>query len=277
MDLKHIKFEVKQAKEEGLLEGWANVYTVDGKPFVDRHGDILVKGSLSHPEHVPVLIGHDANKPVGTAYLEERDQAGKTGIWAKIKLAIDADSPALASRAKEAFDLVKHGIMNKMSIGFRPLKESYEQIKGRVVRVISDIDMLEVSLTPTPASSESSVLMAKDATNITQLQARPHQKTSINRNEKVTPYVTGGEIVDAIQNLLLGNYKRANQYMESLLDRTEDMTGVRDFNFELAKHDNQCRNLLIKALDVSGMNPYVEELILDHLEISRLEKMTMAQ
>lgn len=179
MTLKHITFQVKQAKEEGLLEGWANVYTVNGSPFIDRHGDTLVKGSLSNPVHVPVLIGHDPQKPVGRAYLEEREQGGKYGIWAKIKLALDADSTVLYNRAKEAYDLVKHGIMTKMSIGFRPLKQSYEQIKGQTVRVISDVDMLEVSLTTTPSNAESNVVSAKNAT----IAERPKTSSKHDRSE----------------------------------------------------------------------------------------------
>lgn len=86
--------------------------------------------------------------------------------------------------------------------------------------------------------------------------------------------VTTGQLAEAFTNLQLGKYIKANPYLEQILERVEDLTGSRDFNYNLISHDSKCRDLFIKAVEVSGMNPFVEEVILDSLEMERVKKET---
>lgn len=233
-------------KEEGILEGFANVYTMDGEPYIDRTGDTLKPGALEGAAEVPVLVGHDPDKPVGIATLEERSYGNKYGIWATIQLAINAKSPELRNRAQEAFELVKNGIMKKMSIGFRILNYSYQKIKNQSVRVIDKIDLMEVSLTPIPANAESSVLMAKNAT-IAQ--------------EKVIPKIPSFQIVGNVDGVtikqeevvkglaeLLRNPKAA-PYLEAISDQFEAKTGARRWNMEFIWYDTYSRKMFLEALE----------------------------
>ena len=118
---------------------------------IDRYGDIIEPTAfqLEKIKTLPILFNHNPNQAVG-----------KT-LWAKITnnaLLLKIYISNKTQLAKDVFELVKEGIINFASVGFVP--EEYEQIEGGYK--FTKVDLLETSLTPTPANPGAIALMMKN-------------------------------------------------------------------------------------------------------------------
>ena len=123
-------------------------------PFgtADRAGDIIEKGAFNTPAVLPMLAHHDPARPVGVW-----DQISETdkGLEVKGRLLIGEVADAQEMRA-----LVRAGAIGGLSIGFMTKKAA-----GRAggCRIISALDLVEVSLVTVPSHPGARVTSAKDA------------------------------------------------------------------------------------------------------------------
>jgi uncharacterized protein len=147
MDTKNFALLEMKADESGVFEGKLAVY---GNR--DEQGDVLEPGSLSKTLRegggsVPLLWQHDTRNPIGT--LELRDTP--TALLAKGRLVLSV--PA----ARQAYDLLRAGVVRGMSIGFRVIKENFT---GEVRR-LKEIRLYEGSLVTFGANPEALVTSVK--------------------------------------------------------------------------------------------------------------------
>jgi hypothetical protein len=154
--------EVKRADVtvEGVFAGYAS--TFGGAP--DRAGEVVAAGAFakSLSEHkadgsMPgMLWAHDMREPIGrwTAFAEDT-----TGLRAHGKLTLGT------TRGKEAHALMLDGALS-LSIGYRVRKDGFE----RSVRVLKEIELLEVSLVAVPADPRARITSAKDLAGPADLQ-----------------------------------------------------------------------------------------------------------
>lgn len=113
-----------------VFEGYGSVFGNE-----DQAGDVVVKGAFadSLQEKMPKLLWqHDWWEPIG-CYVEARED--DHGLYVKGQL-------ATKGRAEEAYELLKMGAIEGLSIGFRV--RDFEIIDD--VRYIKEADLLEVSL-----------------------------------------------------------------------------------------------------------------------------------
>jgi uncharacterized protein len=156
LDVDAMEFKALDS-EPGVIEGYASTFG-----NIDRHGDIIAKGAFSNAKgSIPIFINHDMSQPIGKGAVREDDK----GLVIRMELAINAKSEVLRNRAEEYYELAKLGIVNTMSVGFISLESDFEtrKIKGRdaVVRVITKTDLLETSLTATPANPQARITAVK--------------------------------------------------------------------------------------------------------------------
>lgn len=135
MEYKFASLEWK-ADEEGMIEGYGSVFDV-----VDQGGDIIAPGafkqSLASGRKVKMLFQHDASAVIGTWKTVEEDQKGLR-VAGKILTTVKAGS--------EAYEYVKAGAIDGLSIGYRTVKSMDRNGK----RVIMQAELWEVSLVTFP-------------------------------------------------------------------------------------------------------------------------------
>ncbi|RAH99854.1 HK97 family phage prohead protease [Acuticoccus sediminis] len=140
--------EVRFASDdEGVFTGYASIF---GEP--DSYGDTIRPGAFRKALSTraatggpPMFWNHDPSQPIGvwTELVEDSRGLKVTG-----RLITETRAGA------EALALLKAGAVNGLSIGFRARK-SERGAKGG--RVLTDIDLVEISLVSLPAASNARV------------------------------------------------------------------------------------------------------------------------
>lgn len=149
-------FEIKLLAATGLFEGYASVFGV-----VDQVNDKIAPGAFKaslaawrqKKSFPPLLWQHEAAAPIG-AWREMREDG--RGLFVKGDL-FTKDIP----RAQEAYKLLKENVVTGLSIGYRAEESHIERKSG--VRVLTKLDLIEVSLVTFPANAEARVTGVKAA------------------------------------------------------------------------------------------------------------------
>ena len=119
----------------------------------DRVGDIITKGAFSLAvTDLPMLLAHDPEKPIG---LWDEVKETSEGLQVKGRLFIEE-----SRRAKSVRGLIQGGLITGLSIGYKT-KASTKQGSNRV---ISALELFEISVVRNPAHPRARISSAKDAT-----------------------------------------------------------------------------------------------------------------
>ena len=118
---------------------------------LDRMGDIVEPMGAKIKLPVPLLLQHDHSQPVG---LVESATPTAKGIPFKATISEVKEPGKLKDRTDEAWQLVEHGLIRGVSIGFRASES--EAIKGGGLRFIA-WELLELSLVTIPANPEATI------------------------------------------------------------------------------------------------------------------------
>jgi HK97 family phage prohead protease len=123
---------------------------------VDAMGDIVESGGARYSLPVPLLLHHDHSRPCGQVFAAERSADGIT-FGARIP---KTDTPGVVKdRLDEAWDSLRLGLIKGVSIGFTPVAEKYERIKGGIRWM--EWDWRELSLVVIPANSSATVAVIR--------------------------------------------------------------------------------------------------------------------
>lgn len=170
MEKKVTTFEVKQFDADSrLMSGYASTF---GMP-ADLTGDVIVKGAFAESvikikaEGIPLLDTHDAKcgDVLGTVIDALEDDHG---LWITAKL---ADTPGV----EECRQKMQQGHLNKMSIGFFTLAQTFRQHNGEELRFIEKADLVEISVVAIPANPRANIVSVKNQE--TDVDAEPKQVT----------------------------------------------------------------------------------------------------
>lgn len=139
------------SNDQPIFSGYAAVF---GEP--DSYGDTIKPGafrkSLGQRNAPPSMFwNHNADRPIGiwTSLIEDRK-----GLKVEGQLITDVSSGA------EAYALLKAGAVSGLSIGFRARSSEKGPNGGRV---LTEIDLVEISLVSLPAASKARVTSVKNA------------------------------------------------------------------------------------------------------------------
>lgn len=146
--------EMKFVGQTGIFEGYASVFDV-----TDSMNDRIAPGAFqkSLAAHAterrlpPLLWQHDVKQPIGS-FSDMREDGH--GLFVKGTLFTD-DIP----RAKEAWKLLREGVVTGLSIGYRVNESFRDAATG--IRVLTDIELLEVSMVTFPANAQARVSCVK--------------------------------------------------------------------------------------------------------------------
>jgi len=204
------------AEEQGTFEGYASVFG-----NTDLGNDVIKKGAFTEslkvrkPKGIKLLYQHKSDMPIGV--FDDITEDG-TGLHVKGRLALKTTA------GRDAYELLKMGALDAMSIGFRvnPDKITYDKLAKK--RTIGEVDLLEISLVTFPMNPKALIRSVKateisirewengmrDAFTLSRSEAKVaakavHQIFGVNAesSEKLQELDNNMELVDAIKNLTL--------------------------------------------------------------------------
>lgn len=160
------------------LEGIAST------PSPDRMGDIIESTGATFGASLPLLLFHDTRQPVGTVTLQAPTP---DGIAFRATLPTVAAAGRLRDRIEEAWESVKAGLIRGVSIGFRPLADGIEMLKGGGLR-FTKIEILELSLVAIPANADARIdtIKAIDAPHLSRSPAMRTTQTTLEQIQGFT-------------------------------------------------------------------------------------------
>ena len=143
--------ELKEINEDGTFSGYGSVFGVE-----DYDGDIIERGAFTESlaqykargKMPKMLWQHNPHEIIGRwDYMQEDDK----GLYVKGRLLMGLQ------RGREAYEMLKAGVMDAMSIGFNIAKYQPTQ-KGRS---IEQLNLWEVSLVTWGANPEALITQVK--------------------------------------------------------------------------------------------------------------------
>ena len=153
-----IPFEFKAGhlddeEEKGMFEGYGSIF---GNK--DLGNDVVEAGAFTKslrsrkPNQVKLLWQHKQDQPIGV--FESIKEDGD-GLAVKGRLALGTQ------QGREAFELMKMGALDGLSIGYKadPNKQSYDERRKR--RMLKEVDLMEISLVTFPMNPKARVISVK--------------------------------------------------------------------------------------------------------------------
>ena len=144
-------FELKSLDEQGRFAGYASMFGV-----VDNQKDSVERGAFANSirdkgTNIKLLWQHQMDEPIGQIEQIFEDEKG---------LYIEGRLLLTVQRAREAYDLVRAGAMEGLSIGYRPVQYHINPQTG--VRHLTQVDLFEVSLVTFPANDAAGITVVKN-------------------------------------------------------------------------------------------------------------------
>lgn len=144
-------FEVKAAGDDGQFEGYASVFN-----NVDLGDDVIAPGAFTKVKttrngRLKLALFHDLTRLVGSAEYSQDDH----GLYVKGRMNLKV------SYARDAYELMRDGTLDSMSIGFNVLDDTKEDRDGRQIRVIRKAELWEASIVPFGMNPEAQVMTVK--------------------------------------------------------------------------------------------------------------------
>lgn len=153
----NVPFEIKAVDDDGHIEGYGSIFkNVD--LGLDRVEPGAFKRSLRKrrkSDPLPILWQHDGAEPIG---IWERAEEDRVGLFMEGQLNLSRDSgQADVPTAWRARTLAKQRAVKGLSIGFFAKEYHFEE----QVRVLTEVDLIEVSMVTFPMNPLAQLIAAK--------------------------------------------------------------------------------------------------------------------
>jgi HK97 family phage prohead protease len=157
-------------------------------PDIDRVGDIIEPRGAKFKNPLPLLLHHDSRLPVGTVSLK---RATDDGVPFEASIPKIATAGSLKNRVDEAWDSIKAGLIQGVSIGFNALEDGVELMRSGGFR-FTKIEILELSLVAIPANASATITTIKslDTACLAASGRGMGDHTSGDTDERATPSKT---------------------------------------------------------------------------------------
>lgn len=142
------QLELKAITDEGTFTGFASVYDI-----VDSDNDIIKSGAFAESlgrRKVKMLWQHRQDKPIGI-FTSVKENGGTLEVEGQLNLKTKLGA--------EAYELLKQGAIDGLSVGFMTKESEYDKERG--VRVITKADLYETSLVTFPANEAAKIFAVK--------------------------------------------------------------------------------------------------------------------
>ncbi|MDD4616819.1 MAG: HK97 family phage prohead protease [Alphaproteobacteria bacterium] len=156
MDVKHFScaLRVKALSGDGIFTGYASTFG-----NLDQQNEIVAAGAFTRTlskwqrqGRTPALLWmHDPTQPIGIWQSIVED---KSGLHVEGRLALRTQ------KGMEAYELLKLGALTGLSIGYRVVSSQIDA--KRRARILTDVDLFEISLVTFPANESARIDVVKE-------------------------------------------------------------------------------------------------------------------
>ena len=146
-----VPFELKSADKKGNFQGFAAKFgNIDlGRDLIPEDVDLKVKAGQNG--RLKLALNHNMSKMLGNAAFELKDG----GLY------VDGNINLKVSYARDAYELMKDGTLDEMSIGYNTLDYAYEVRNKIEIRVLKSIEVWEGSILPFGMNPQAQVMQVK--------------------------------------------------------------------------------------------------------------------
>jgi HK97 family phage prohead protease len=134
--------------------GNRQVRVVASTPTVDRDGDRITPGAFNlatYRKNPVILRQHDPKRPIARA-------SSVDVVDGKLRAVIQFPQPGISQDSDETYELVKAGILNGISVGFRAEKVSFPNDLPAPGMQVDKADLLEISIVSVPSNPEATIV-----------------------------------------------------------------------------------------------------------------------
>ena len=166
MELKRISCPLVEVKAEGDANSESGIFSGYGSTFgnLDLGGDIIKAGAFTNSLNewgmkgeMPFLLAfHDMNRPIGD-WLEMRED--EKGLFVKGQLWVKGDRRI--EDAVMAYNMLRGTGQKTLSIGYRVVDSEMQESMNGSIRVIKEIDLVEVSIVLIPMNPQAKITAVK--------------------------------------------------------------------------------------------------------------------
>lgn len=153
LDTSMPRLQIKSISEKGEIEGYGSVF---GQ--VDSVNDIVAAGAFKNS------IAAHIREGTSPKFLWQHDPGQPCGVWNDFKedqrgLVLKGNFLTETRTGKEAYEFAKSGAVDGLSIGYKTLQ--YEYQTSTDIRVLTEVDLWEISLVTFPALRSARVTAVK--------------------------------------------------------------------------------------------------------------------
>jgi len=166
MEIKRISCPLVEVKADGDANSEEGVFSGYGSTFgnLDLGGDIIKAGAFEkslnewgQKGEMPFLLAfHDMSRPIGD-WLEMRED--EKGLFVRGKLWVNGDRRI--EDAVMAYNMLRGTGQKTLSIGYRVNDYEMQESVNGSIRVIKEIDLVEVSVVPIPMNPQAKITAVK--------------------------------------------------------------------------------------------------------------------
>lgn len=191
-------------QEKRIISGVATT------PEPDRAGDIVEPLGVSFKNPLPLLLYHDAKKPVGWTKFRKPT---KDGIEFEASLPTIEEQGTLRDRVEEAWQSIKSGLISGVSIGFRSIEEAFNKETGGFRFLQTEV--VELSLVTVPANASATIHSIKSLDLAASGLHTPGDTgtSTVVRLQKAAPSMTIQEQITSFENTRAAKAARMNDLM----------------------------------------------------------------
>ena len=198
--------------EKGTFEAYVSIFN-----NVDYADEVIVKGAFKESllRKMPKIAwSHNWDQIIGKVLTAIEDERG---------LKIKGQLVLSVQKAKEAYDLMKAGATNEFSIGYCIQEASYEQRGDKQVRVLSKLDLYEISPVLSGCNPDTELISIKSKT-----EEKPEEKTEEIKEEIKSDIKEITELDDNVKFIMTDDTEvvlKRNHIFDNYL--AEKMSGVK--------------------------------------------------
>ena len=147
-----VEFDAKDVKDDGTFAGYASTFG-----NVDQGYDVVMPGAFANSlkerpcSKIKMLWQHDTREPIGVWTQAKEDDKG---------LYVEGRILKAVQRGAECYELMKAGVIDSMSIGFKKMESDYT---SSGVRQLKELGLMEISLVTFPMNDQATVTAVKGA------------------------------------------------------------------------------------------------------------------
>ena len=159
-ETEHLEFEteikalaVEENADEGVFEGYGSVFNkTDLGNDVVKYGAFRKSLKRKGAKGVKLLYQHKSDMPIGVFDSIKEDEHG---LKVKGRLALKTQV------GRDAFELMKMGALDGLSIGFKPNPKATRYEKNTNKRILEEVELMEISLVTFPMNQSARIRSVK--------------------------------------------------------------------------------------------------------------------